>query len=113
MKLTQYCIIILLISICMSACKGTQQQAEPDIISILVLLKDNAKIDGIEALKGVNIIKKNRTSRSQNLWKVQVKEYKEKLENIVSEINKDPSVKWAKISTPAIPGKATNSKNVY
>ncbi len=96
----------------MISCKGSQSAAEESpIVSYIILLDDSSSIDDLEVLEAKEIIKKAKTSRSQNLWTLQVRKSDDEAQELLKKIKNSSSVKSVKISKPS-EVKVTNSKNV-
>ena len=89
--------VFFLILLIMVACKSKKTaMADQPTEKLLLLLTDNTKANQLPMLKDYPVKKMKRTSRSQNLWTIDLVIAPEDLKNLMQELNDLPQVKSVK-----------------
>lgn len=82
-------------------CKSTQPQVEEaqNYTLIVLLASERATPDNIDQLAGETIIKRKRSSRSQNQWLLKISKKPSEIENFIDTLKESTQIKSVELSS--------------
>lgn len=102
-------VLILLIN---TNCAGTKSKPEEvkNYQFTILLSSPKSKVQDIEELKSEEIISQKRMSRSQNLWRIELRKSKSDMDLLLEKLNINTKVKSAKLMKNQVeqPSNSTN-----
>lgn len=97
---TSHFFLALFVSFFAMSCQRTAPIEEEKTYQVIILLaSERATLDDVELLKTETILKRNRNSRSQNQWQIDLKKKPSEMEEFLKKLGESTRVTFAKLST--------------